>query len=218
MFTGIIEELGHVRTITPNEGGARLVIDARRVLDDVELGASIAVNGCCLTVVEFDATAGWWAADAVAETLAKTSLGDLAAGSPVNLERPVRLADRLGGHLVQGHVDATGTVTAKDANPDGSVTLRVHAPAAILRYCVAKGSITVDGASLTLVDVDDTLGEFSIALIPHTQSVTTFGVRAVGERVNLEADVVAKHVERLLHYDNLSSALGPFGAEPKEQS
>lgn len=196
MFTGIVEELGRVRTVTPNAGGARLVIDATTVLDDVVLGASIAVNGCCLTVVEFDAADGWWAADAVTETLRRTNLGDLAAGDPVNLERPVRLADRLGGHLVQGHVDATGTISGRTPNPDGSVTFRVDAPASVLRFVVEKGSITVDGVSLTVVEPGD--GWFTIALIPHTQAVTTLGLRPVGDRVNLEIDVVAKYVERLL--------------------
>src|SRR5689334_21485671 len=116
MFTGIVEELGRVRSVTPNEGGARLVIEAKTVLDDVVLGASIAVNGCCLTVVAFDAAS--WSADAVIETLARTNLGDLTPGAAVNLERPVRLADRLGGHLVQGHVDATGTVRERAPQPD----------------------------------------------------------------------------------------------------
>ena len=196
MFTGIVEELGRVRSITPNAGGARVVIDATTVLDDVTLGASIAVNGCCLTVVEFDAQAGWWTADAVTETLQRTNLGDLAAGDPVNLERPVRLADSLGGHLVQGHVDATGTIAGRDPNADGSVTLRVDAPESVLRFVVEKGSITIDGVSLTVVEPGP--GWFTIALIPHTQSVTTLGLRPIGDRVNLEIDVVAKYVERLL--------------------
>lgn len=196
MFTGIIEELGSVRTIERHAGGARITIAAATVLDDVELGASIAVNGVCLTVVAFDATAGWWSADAVIETMQRTNLGDLAPGDPVNLERPVRLADRLGGHLVQGHVDGTGTIIAKDANADGSLTLRVFAPPEVLRYAIEKGSITVDGISLTVVDVD--ADSFGIAVIPHTLSVTTLGPKPVGARVNLECDLVAKYVEKLL--------------------
>jgi riboflavin synthase len=194
MFTGIVEELGQVRSITPNEGGARLVIAARRVLDDVVLGASIAVNGCCLTVVAFDSET--WAADAVIETLARTNLGDLAPGAPVNLERPVRLADRLGGHLVQGHVDATGTVRERAPQPDGSTLVTFAAPAEVLRYVVHKGSITVDGVSLTVARRDD--ASFAVALIPHTLEVTTLGTRAVGHRVNLEIDLIAKYVEQLL--------------------
>src|SRR5437868_3728606 len=147
MFTGIVEELGTVRAVTPNEGGARLVIEAQTVLDDVEMGASIAVNGCCLTVVAFDDHT--WSADAVIETLARTNIGDLVAGAAVNLERPVRLADRLGGHLVQGHVDATGTLRTREPLPDGSTLVTFDAPPEVLRYVVHKGSITVDGVSLT---------------------------------------------------------------------
>jgi riboflavin synthase len=194
MFTGIVEELGRVRAITPNEGGARIEIDATTVLEDVELGASIAVNGCCLTVVAFDEKG--WAADAVIETLNLTNLGDLRAGDPVNLERPVRLADRLGGHLVQGHVDGTGTVAARDPQPDGSVFMQFAAPPEVLRYVVHKGSITVDGVSLTVAALDD--DAFTIAVIPHTLEVTTLGIREPGARVNLEVDLVAKYVERLL--------------------
>ena len=194
MFTGIVEELGTVRAVVPRDGGARIEIAARRVLDDVELGASIAVNGCCLTVV--DHGDGWWAADAVTETLQRTSLGALGPGAPVNLERPVRLADRLGGHLVQGHVDAVGAVTATVAEPDGSVRMTVAAPPAVLRYVVEKGSITVDGTSLTVAACTD--DDFTVAVIPHTLAVTTLGARHPGDAVNLEVDVVAKYVERLL--------------------
>jgi len=194
MFTGIVEEQGRVRAITPNDGGARLVIEARTVLDDVELGASIAVNGCCLTVTAFDRDS--FAADAVIETLARTNLGDLAAGDPVNLERPLRFADRLGGHLVQGHVDATGTVRDRVPQPDGSEVVTIEAPDAVQRYVVHKGSVTVDGVSLTVARVDD--DAFAIALIPHTLAVTTLGARSVGTRVNLEVDLVAKYVEALV--------------------
>jgi riboflavin synthase len=194
MFTGIVEELGRVRRVTPNEGGARLVIDASAVLDDVVLGASIAVNGTCLTVTEFDEYS--FATDAVIETLARTNLGDLAAGDAVNLERPLRLADRLGGHLVQGHVDATGVVRDRAPEPDGSTMITVEAPESVLRYVVHKGSITVDGVSLTVARRDD--DAFAVALIPHTLAVTTLGTRAVGARVNLEVDLVAKYVEALV--------------------
>jgi riboflavin synthase len=194
MFTGIVEEQGRIRSVRPNEGGARLVIDARIVLTDAEPGASIAVNGCCLTVTELDGTS--FAADAVIETLARTNLGDLAAGDPVNLERPLRLADRLGGHLVQGHVDATGTVRDRSPQPDGSELVTIQAPDDVLRYVVHKGSVTVDGVSLTVARVDD--DAFAIALIPHTLAVTTLGARPVGARVNLEVDLVAKYVEALV--------------------
>lgn len=194
MFTGIVEELGHVRSVVPNEGGARLVIEADTVLEDAQLGASIAVNGCCLTVVAWDRSA--WSADAVIETLERTNLGDLEAGDAVNLERPVRLSDRLGGHLVQGHVDATGTIRSREAQPDGSTLVTFDAPADVLRYIVHKGSITVDGVSLTVARRDDP--SFAVALIPHTLEVTTLGTRAPGERVNLEVDLIAKYVEALL--------------------
>ncbi len=196
MFTGIVEELGHILDIDRHDGGARVRIAAHTVLDDAELGASIAVNGVCLTVVEFDAAAGWWLADAVIETMQRTSLGDLGVGDPVNLERPVRLADRLGGHLVQGHVDGTGTVVAKQPNGDGSTSLRVFAPSELLRYVIEKGSITIDGISLTVVDVDDE--SLSVAVIPHTLAVTNLGTTAVGSRVNLECDLVAKYIEKLV--------------------
>jgi riboflavin synthase len=199
MFTGIVEELGTVRAITQNEGGARIEIAATTVLDDVELGASIAVNGCCLTVVAFDRDAGWWAADAVVETITRTNLGALTPGDPVNLERPMRLGDRLGGHLVQGHVDATGTVAGVAPLADGSVSYSVTTPPEVLRYVVPKGSITVDGVSLTVTEVTPT--QFSVALIPHTQAVTTLGRAAPGTPVNLEIDVVAKYVERLLPHE-----------------
>jgi riboflavin synthase len=197
MFTGIVEELGRVRAVTPNAGGARIEIAATTVLDDAAIGASIAVNGCCLTVVELGDER--WSADAVVETLARTNLGDLGAGDPVNLERPVRLADRLGGHLVQGHVDATAAVVAREPERDGSERFRFAAPGDTMRYVVQKGSITVDGISLTVAAVDD--DAFEVAVIPHTLIVTTLGSRAVGARVNLEVDLVAKYVERLLVHD-----------------
>lgn len=211
MFTGIVEELGTVRAVVPYAarsgsrrrdrgdtprppGGARLEIEARTVLEDVTLGASIAVNGCCLTAVEF--TDSWWAADAVEETLSRTSLGALAAGDRVNLERPVRLADRLGGHIVQGHVDGVGEIAGKTLNNDGSTTVSIAADDAVLRYVVEKGSITVDGVSLTVAAVDEKTFEF--AMIPHTATVTTLGIKGPGDPVNLEVDLVAKYVERLM--------------------
>ena len=201
MFTGIVEELGRVRSIVPNAGGARIVIEAAAVLDDATIGASIAVNGCCLTVVEL--SDGHWAADAVVETLARTNLGDLVPGDPVNLERPVRLADRLGGHLVQGHVDAAGTVRAREPQPDTSELFRFDAPDEVLRYVVHKGSVTVDGISLTVAAVHD--DGFQVAVIPHTLAVTTLGARVPGARVNLEVDLIAKYVERLLVSDRSPS-------------
>ena len=186
MFTGIVEELGTVK----ERQGPKLVIGCTTVLADVSLGASIAVNGCCLTVVTWDAGAGWFAADVTDESYARTQLGDLAVGDRVNLERPVRLADRLGGHLVQGHVDAVGTIV--HPAPD----LKVEIPDALYRYVVEKGSITVDGVSLTVVHPAP--DGFTVAVIPHTADVTTLGHKTVGDRVNIEVDVMAKYAERLL--------------------
>jgi riboflavin synthase len=184
MFTGIVEELGRVRS----RDGARFVFEAAVVADDAGIGDSIAVNGCCLTVV--DTGPGWWAADAVDETLTRTNLGDLTPGDAVNLERPLRLADRLGGHLVQGHVDAVGEILA--AAPE----LEVSIPAELRRYVVEKGSITIDGCSLTVVK--PLPQSFTVAVIPHTAEVTTLGRKGPGDRVNLEVDMVAKYVESLL--------------------
>jgi riboflavin synthase len=194
VFTGIVEELGTVRRVHPVGGGARIEIAATQVLADTAIGASIAVNGCCLTVVELGE--GGFAADAVTETLRRTSLGALTAGDPVNLERPVRVDDRLGGHLVQGHVDAVGTIRAREPNADGSQRVAFAAPDAVLRYVVEKGSITVDGVSLTVAEV--LTDGFAVAVIPHTLAVTTLGAKAPGDGVNLEVDVIAKYVERLM--------------------
>jgi riboflavin synthase len=188
MFTGIVEELGTV----VSRDGQRLRIGATTVLEDVELGASIAVNGCCLTVVGWDAAGGWWDADVVDETYARTSLGALAPGHRVNLERPVRLSDRLGGHLVQGHVDGVGTIVT------GAPDLRISCDRGLLRYIVEKGSITIDGISLTVVAPTD--DGFTVAVIPHTQEVTTLGQKGPGDPVNLEVDITAKYVERLLSW------------------
>jgi len=184
MFTGIVEEIGSVAAFE----GTRLRIAAQIVLEDVHLGDSIAVNGCCLTLVEQGD--GWWEADVSDETLARTSLRGIKVGSLLNLERSVRLADRLGGHLVQGHVDGVGEVV--QPVPD----LQVRIPAELMKYVVEKGSITVDGVSLTVVS--PTADTFTVAIIPHTSDVTTLGTKRPGDRVNIEVDVLAKYVERLL--------------------
>ena len=184
MFTGIVEEMGSVAAFD----GARLRIAAHLVLQDVHLGDSIAVNGCCLTLV--DKGDAWWEADVSDETLARTSLRGAAVGSRLNLERSVRLADRLGGHLVQGHVDGVGEVLRPV--PD----LQVRIPAELMKYVVEKGSITVDGVSLTVVA--PTTDTFTVAIIPHTSQATTLGSKRPGDRVNIEVDVLAKYVERLL--------------------
>ena len=194
MFTGLVEEVGIIRSVTPVGEGARVEIAATTVLDDVEMGASIAVNGCCLTVVEWGDD--WWASDAVPETMERTNLGGLNAGDPVNLERPLAANGRYGGHVVQGHVDGTGEVVGIDELDDGSWRFTFSLPPELVNYVVEKGSIAIDGISLTVAAVTPTT--FSIAIIPHTFAVTAMGRRAVGDTVNLEADVLAKYVERLV--------------------
>jgi riboflavin synthase len=184
MFTGIVEELGEIASID----GGRVRFAATDVLEDAKTGDSIAVDGCCLTLVEMGP--GWWEADVSDETFARTTLGARRPGDAVNLERPVRLMDRLGGHIVQGHVDGVGEIV------EPALDLRVRMPRPLLRYVVEKGSVTVDGVSLTVVDVFD--DGFTVALIPHTAAVTTLGRRRPGDAVNLEVDVTVKYVERLL--------------------
>lgn len=190
MFTGIIEELGTVAGC-----GTRLVVECSTVLEDAREGSSIAVNGVCLTAL--DLAKNSFSADLAPETLARTNLGDLRAGSRVNLERPVTPATRLSGHIVQGHVDATGEMIALDALRDGNWWLKVRAPAELDRYLVFKGSIAIDGISLTIASLEgDVLG---VTILPHTYANTTLGTRRIGDRVNLEVDVLAKHVEKLIH-------------------
>lgn len=185
MFTGIVEELGRV----VSREGSRLRIAATTVLEGSGMGASIAVNGCCLTLVASDSSS-WWEADVSEETYSRTNLGSLNAGDPVNLERPMALGERLGGHIVLGHVDAVGTVVSS------APELVVRIPKDLMHLIVEKGSVTVDGISLTAFDLThDTL---RVAVIPHTMEVTTLGVRKAGDRVNIEMDVLAKHVERLV--------------------
>ena len=184
MFTGIVEELG--RFVDRN--GDRYRFAASTVLDGVALGDSIAVNGTCLTVV--DHGNDWWVADVSDETARRTNLGALHTDDPVNFERPVRMVDRLGGHQVLGHVDAVGEIVAPA--PD----LRVRIPRELMRYCVEKGSVAADGISLTIFDLDD--DSFAVAVIPHTAAVTTLGTKGAGAQVNIEVDVMAKHVKKLL--------------------
>lgn len=192
MFTGIVEELGRVRRRS-DQGTARLDIEARTVLDDLAIGASVAVNGVCLTVVE--RSDDGFAADVVAETLARSNLGRLEPGDPVNLERPMRADGRFGGHLVQGHVDATVPVLAVAPDGDGGAALEVGLPDELAPFVVEKGSVALDGVSLTVAGVGG--GRIRIALIPHTLAVTTFGSRRVGDLLNLEVDYVAKVIANL---------------------
>ncbi len=202
MFTGIIEGLGTVEALTQLPAGARLRIRCSTVLSDLTPGASIAVNGVCLTAVEIAAES--FTADLAPETLRRSNLGDLCTDSRVNLERPVTPATRLSGHIVQGHVDATGGLIALDSLGDGNWWLKVRVPAALDRYLVEKGSITIDGISLTIAGLEGAGLEpgpvISVTIIPHTYANTTLGFARVGARLNLEVDVLAKHVEKLLEH------------------
>jgi riboflavin synthase len=194
MFTGIVEELGRVSAIQALPDNAiRITIEGPTVLSDANLGDSICVNGVCLTVAE--QTGDYFTADVMSETINRTTIGDLLAGSQVNLERPVTLATRLGGHLVQGHVDAVGEVSAREHSENWDV-VTITPPKALLKYVVEKGSITIDGTSLTVSAVTDST--FSVSLIPATLEKTTLGIRQIGDRVNLEVDVLAKYVEKLV--------------------
>ena len=193
MFTGIVEELGHVVSLAHGPDSAVVRIRGPLVTADAAPGASIAVNGICLTVVEHDADS--FSVDVMAETLRRTCLGELTPGSPVNLERAVAVGDRLGGHLVQGHVDGTGTILARQPGDRWEV-VTISLPGELARYVVEKGSITVDGVSLTIAGLDD--ASFQVSLIPTTLALTTLGTKQVGDLVNLEVDVLAKYVERLL--------------------
>lgn len=196
MFTGIVEERGRIRSAGPGPSGVRLAVECRTVASDATLGASVAVNGVCLTVVERDESG--LSFDLVSETRDRSALGDLRPGDPVNLERPVTLVTRLGGHLVQGHVDGVGTVESV-VHDRGSASITVRMPGGLDRYVVEKGSIAVDGVSLTVATLED--GTFTVALVPHTLTLTTLGQRRPGDRVNLEVDVVSKYVEKLVRRD-----------------
>lgn len=193
MFTGIVEELGEIVSVKSAADSARFTVHGPLVTEDAAHGSSIAVNGVCLTVT--DLKDGSFTADVMKETLDRSSLGVLVPGSRVNLERPVRLEDRLGGHLVQGHVDGVGTILSRDPGENWDV-VRISLPEGLGRYVVEKGSITVDGISLTVVAAEP--GWFSVALIPTTLELTTLGRKQLGDPVNLEVDVVAKYVEKLL--------------------
>ena len=207
MFTGIVEELGRIVRLETVEDSARLTVEAPTVTQDVSLGNSVSVNGCCLTVAAVHGST--FTADLMAETLTRTTLGSQAPGDPVNLERALRASDRLGGHIVQGHVDATAEVLDHHHGEHWDL-LRIGLPQEIARYVAVKGSVALDGVSLTVVDVVDASNTLDIApvpgagaslsvgLIPETLRRTTLGTRRPGERVNLEVDVLAKYAERLL--------------------
>lgn len=194
MFTGIIEEIGIIKSVKRGSRSVVLEVRAKKVLEDLKVGDSIATNGVCLTVISFSGTD--FCADVMPETLQRTNLQELRAGDPVNLERALCLNGRLGGHLVSGHVDGTGRIMEKERD-ENAIWVTIAAAPALLRYMVAKGSITIDGISLTVVSVDDTC--FKVSVIPHTREETTLLHKRVGAIVNLENDILAKYVEKLLN-------------------
>lgn len=197
MFTGIVEEVGEIKAIDRRAHLQRTTVSARVAIEGARIGDSISINGACHTAVSLGPEE--FVVESVAETLTRTTIGDLSVGDPVNLERSVRLADRLDGHLVQGHVDGLGEVVARDAFDD-NVNFTFDVDGDIARYVAEKGSVAIDGISLTIVSVEDVgdRGRFSVTLIPHTLSATTMGRRRVGDRVNVEVDVIARYLERLI--------------------
>jgi len=204
MFTGIVGEMGTIEAISATPDGARLRLSASTTAPECAIGDSVAIDGCCLTVVE--AGDGALEFDAVAETLRRTTLGDLRPGDRVNVEAAMRMGDRLGGHWVQGHVDGVGEVTGVEPDGDG-VRVTFSAPEPVARYTIEKGSVCVSGVSLTVAAYDD--DGFTVALIPHTRAVTTLGALERGARVNLEADLVGKYVEKLVGGAALVPSKGP---------
>ncbi len=199
MFTGIIEEVGHIRQM----GGGQLAIDCRKVVEDVALGDSIAVNGVCLTVTSFDKN--HFTADVMLETIRRTSLSELSKGSPVNLERALTLASRLGGHIVSGHIDGTGEIVAFQEEGN-AILMKIAAGPELLRYVVEKGSVALDGISLTVAAV--TNKDFTVSLIPHTREVTNLGSKKAGSTINIETDVLGKYVEKMMGGSQAQSSAG----------
>lgn len=195
MFTGLVESLGEITSVTPQGPGVVLTVRSATIVEGLQVGDSVAVNGCCLTVVSIENDK--FSFEAGEETLSRTNLGRLSDQSHVNLERAVRAGDRLGGHYVSGHIDCVGTLDQRD-DDDEWAKFWFRIPVEWARHMVPKGSITVDGVSLTLVDVEKE--RFSVALIPHTLDVTTLGKLSVGDPINLETDMMAKYVEKLLEY------------------
>ncbi len=193
MFTGIVEELGKVRDIIRGNKSVKISIECSRIVEDIKLGDSIAVNGICLTVT--GCGGNWFTADVMPETMRKIGLGMLDRHSKVNLERALRLSDRLGGHLVSGHIDGTGTIVDKTVE-DNATWVSIEADRDIIKYIVMKGSVALDGTSLTVAYVDDK--KFKVSLIPLTSSVTTLGEKKVGDVVNIECDIIGKYVEKLV--------------------
>lgn len=196
MFNGIITELGRVVDLKKKDGETTVVIHAPQTVADVAIGDSIAVNGTCLSVTAFNGPL--WEANVVAETLRCTCLGDLKVNDPVNLERPMRFNGRIDGHFVQGHVDGVGTILSKIPQTDGSTEVTFSVPSSIVRYIVKKGSIALDGVSLTVAEVNTPSSTVTIAIIPLTAKNTTLGLKSTGEKVNVEVDILGKYVEKLV--------------------
>jgi len=201
MFTGLIEEIGSIKSIQGGGKSIRLTVSARKIMDDVKLGDSIATNGICLTVVSFNSTG--FSADVMPETMSRTNFGLLGAGSRVNLERALRVGDRMGGHMVSGHIDGLGEVVGREQD-DNAIWVSIAAPGNILKYIVEKGSVAIDGISLTVAYVDEKI--FKVSIIPLTQEDTTLTSKKKGEKVNLECDMTAKYIEKfMLHRDEESA-------------
>lgn len=193
MFTGIVEEVGLVKEIIPGSQSIKLAIKCQKIMKDVKIGDSIAVNGICLTVTSLGT--GAFTADVMPQTMRKTNLGRLKAGEKVNIERALRPVDRLGGHIVSGHIDGTGVISSKEEE-DNAVWLEISASPDILKYIVVRGSVALDGASLTVAYVDQ--NSFKVSLIPHTSTVTILGARKPGDKINIECDMLGKYVEKLM--------------------
>ena len=208
LFTGIVEELGQLKSITRQGVSARLVVGAERIMENLRVGDSVAVNGVCLTVTDLKDKA--FSADVMAETLSNTNLGELNVGARVNLERALQLGDRLGGHLVTGHIDGVGRILRKEKREIAWV-FSIAAPETVARYLVRKGSVAVDGISLTVVEAWE--DGFTVSVIPHTASVTTLGFKGPGDTVNLEADLIGKYVEKFLGALRLKGISKDFLAE-----
>lgn len=208
MFTGIIEEVGTIRSVAKGSKSAVLTVEASRVLEGSRVGDSIAVNGVCLTVTTM--TARQFTADVMAETLRRSSLGGLLRGSKVNLERAMAADGRFGGHIVSGHIDGTGTVLSLTPE-DNAVWIRIQAERGVLKYIVEKGSVAIDGISLTVADVTET--DFAVSIIPHTAAETTLLSKAAGDIVNLENDVIGKYVDKLLRFQMDESAAGQMKSD-----
>jgi len=206
LFTGIVEELGKLRKIQRGSDSAKLTIEGSVVLNDVRLGDSIAVNGVCLTVVRYNDR--FFDVEVMAETLRKTNLEELKPGDLVNLERALRVGDRLGGHIVSGHIDGVGEIVSQQRE-DIAILTDIRAPAGVMKYVVKKGSVAVDGISLTVVDCTDEM--FRVSLIPHTARMTTLGYKKVGDRVNLESDIIGRYVERLMNFRETGRDKGSGG-------